>query len=199
MKLKHIVALVLLISVLSLSGISVIPVAAAETYSLDPVHSYILFRIKHLNVGYSYGRLNGASGTFVFDNTSPGLRSIKMQVNAEGIDTNVPKRDKHLKSADFFDVEQYSTISFDSSSIKKMDQDNYKVSGNLTFLGNTRPITLTARQTGFGKDPWGHYRRGFETVFTIKRSEFGMDYMLAGLSDEVELTVSVEGIRQPPK
>jgi polyisoprenoid-binding protein YceI len=70
------------------------------------------------------------------------------------------------------------------------------VSGDLTLLGTTRPITVTAVDTGSGKDPWGNYRRGFETVFTIKRSDFGMTFMSDGVSDEVEITISVEGIRQ---
>ncbi|UCF91446.1 MAG: YceI family protein [Desulfobacterales bacterium] len=199
MKTKYIATPILFFSLLILTGFLVRPATAAETYNVDPVHSYILFRVKHLDIGYSYGRFNDPSGTFVFDDSSPANSSIEMQVKAGDLDTYVPKRDNHLKSADFFDVEQHPLIAFKSSSIKKIGDDTYEVAGDLSLRGQTRPITVEVRQIGAGKDPWGNYRRGFETSFTIKRSEFGMDFMLNGLSDEVNLTVSVEGIRQEPK
>jgi polyisoprenoid-binding protein YceI len=177
--------------------LSVIPSAvAAENYIVDTAHTYILFRVKHLNVGHSYGRLNGATGEFVLDDASPANSRIEMQVMAKGVDTYDAKRDKHLESPDFFDVEQHPLITFKSTSVKQLETDLYEITGDLTLLGKTRPITVQARQTGSGKDPWGNYRRGFETKFTIKRSEFGMDFLLDAVSDEVELTVSLEGIRQ---
>jgi polyisoprenoid-binding protein YceI len=119
-----------------------------------------------------------------------------MQVMAKDVDTYDAKRDKHLQSPDFFDVGQHPLITFKSTSLKKLAGDLYEVTGDLTLLGKTRPITFQVRQTGYGKDPWGDYRRGFETEFTIKRSEFGMNFLLDVVSDEVDLTVSVEGIRQ---
>lgn len=169
---------------------------AADTYNVDTDHTYIMFRVKHLDVGYSYGRFNGPSGTFVFDESSPSNSSIEMQVKTEDVDTNVEKRDNHLKSPDFFNAAEHPVIAFKSTSVKKTAGDSYAVAGNLTLLGTTRPISMVARDTGAGKDPWGNYRRGFETTFTIKRSEFGMNFMLDGVSDDVDITVSVEGIRQ---
>jgi polyisoprenoid-binding protein YceI len=177
--------------------LSAIPSAvAAENYVVDSAHTYILFRVTHLNVGHSYGRLNGATGAFLLDDTSPANSRIEMQVMAKDVDTYDAKRDKHLQSPDFFDVEQHPLITFKSTSVKQLETDLYEITGDLTLLGKTRPIKIRARQTGSGKDPWGNYRRGFETKFTIKRSEFGMDFLLDAVSDEVELTVSVEGIRQ---
>ncbi len=177
-------------------GLSNNPLFAAETYSVDTAHTYVMFRVKHLGVGYSYGRFNGPAGKFVFDEASPSNSSIEMQVKADDIDTNVDKRDSHLKSADFFNAAEHPAISFKSTSVKKISDDMYEVAGDFTLLGKTRPVTMKAKDTGAGKDPWGKYRRGFETTFTIKRSEYGMNFMLNGVSDEVDITVSVEGIRQ---
>lgn len=172
------------------------PAAAAETYKLDPAHTSVVFRIKHLGVAYVYGRFNGPTGAFVFDESSPSKNSIQMQVDAQNVDTAVQKRDNHLKSPDFFNAGEHPLITFKSTSVKKSSKDSYEITGNLTLLGKTKPITVKALQTGTGKDPWGNYRRGFETSFTISRSDFGMDFMMKVVADDVLLTVSVEGIRQ---
>ena len=173
-----------------------IPAYAAETYKLDPDHTSIVFRVKHLDVAYVYGRFNGPTGSFVFDESFPAKNSIEIQVNAKDVDTAVEKRDNHLRSPDFFDAGKYPLVSFKSTSVKKLNNDTYEVAGNLTLLSKSRPISVKAFGTGSGKDPWGSMRRGFETSFTIKRSEFGMNFMLDGVSDDVVITVSVEGIQQ---
>ena len=172
------------------------PILAAETYNVDTTHSYVLFKINHLGVGNSFGRFNGPAGSFVWDDANPANSSIEMQVKSADVDTNVDKRDNHIRSADFLNADKYDIISFKSTSVKKVGADTYEVTGDLNLLGKSHPITLTARQTGAGKDPWGKYRRGFETTFTIKRTTWGMDFMLNGLSDAVEVSVSVEGVRQ---
>ena len=177
-------------------GSFVNPAPAAETYKLDPDHTSIIFRLKHLGVAYVYGRFGGPTGSFVFDESSPANSSIEIQVDAKNVDTAVGKRDNHIKSPDFFDAGEHPMIKFKSTSVKKSGPDSYEVSGNLTLLGKTQPITVKARQTGYGKDPWGNFRQGFETSFSIKRSDFGMDFMMGVAGDEVLLTVSVEGIRQ---
>lgn len=169
---------------------------AAETYKLDPELTSIVFRAKYIDVTYAYGRFNGPTGSFIFDDSSPANNFIEIQLTAKDIDTAVEKRDKHLRSPDFFNAGEYPIVSFKSTSVKKIAKDTYEVSGTLTLLGNTRPLSVKVQETGSGKDPWGNFRRGFETSFTIKRSEFGMNFMLAGVSDEVAITVSVGGIRQ---
>ncbi len=173
-----------------------LPAAAAETYQVDPVHTYVLFRIKHLDVGYSYGRFVEPRGGFAYDTEGQGLSAIEMQVAAANVDTDVEKRDNHLRSPDFFDAEKHPDITFKSTGVQKTGEGRYEVTGDLTLLGVTRSVTVPAEATGAGDDPWGNYRMGFEAVFTVKRSDFGMDFMMNGLGDEVELTVSVEGIRQ---
>lgn len=185
-----------LITALTLLAGLLNPAVAAETYKLDPAHTSVVFRVKHLGVAYVYGRFNGPSGSFVFDGASPASSSIEIQVDALNVDTAVEKRDNHLRSPDFFNAAEYPVIRFKSTSVKKAGPDSYEISGDLTLLGKTRPITVQARHTGEGKDPWGNYRRGFETSFSIKRSEFGMNFMMGGVSDDVLLTVSLEGIRQ---
>ena len=169
---------------------------AAETYKLDPAHTSVVYRVKYSGVTFVYGRFNGPTGSFVYDEASPSKSSIEMQVDANNIDTAVAKRDSHLKSPDFFNAGEHPLVTFKSTSVKKISSDTYQVSGNLTLLGKSRKLTVNAKHTGSGKDPWGNYRRGFETSFTIKRSDFGMDFMLGGISDEVGITVSVSGIRQ---
>ena len=169
---------------------------AAETYKLDPAHTSVVYRVKYQGVTFVYGRFNGPTGSFVYDEASPAASAIEMQVDANNIDTAVAKRDTHLKSPDFFNAAEYPLVTFKSRSVKKINSDTYQVSGNLTLLGKSRPLTVNAKHTGSGKDPWGNFRRGFEASFTIKRSDFGMDFMLGGVSDEVTITVSVSGIRQ---
>ncbi len=186
------------LSILTIGMLAILTLSAyaAETYKLDPGHTSIVFRVKHLDVAYVYGRINGATGSFVFDESSPSKSAIEMQAETKNIDTAVEKRDTDLKSPDFFNVAEYRTTSFKSKSVKKLKDTLYEVSGDLTLLGKTRPITVEVQATGAGKDPWGNFRRGFETSFSIRRSDFGMDFMIGGVSDEVNLTVSVEGIRQ---
>jgi len=193
---KRQIRIVVFILVLIFLGFSNNALFAADTYKVDTAHTYVMFRVKHLGVGYSYGRFNGPDGQFVFDESSPSNSSIEMQVKTKDVDTKVDKRDNHLRSPDFFNAAEHPVITFKSTSVKKISNDTYEVGGNLTLLGKTRPISMQARDTGAGKDPWGNYRRGFETTFTIKRSEFGMNFMLDGVSDEVDITISVEGIRQ---
>ena len=186
----------ILITAIILSAGFLNPAVAADTYKLDPAHTSVVFRVKHLDVANVYGRFNGPNGSFVFDGASPADSSIEMQVNAQNVDTAVEKRDNHLRSPDFFNAAEYPVIHFKSSEVKKAGSNSYEISGDLTLLGKTRPITVKARQTGEGKDPWGNYRCGFMTSFTVKRSEFGMNFMMGGVGDDVLLTVSVEGIRQ---
>ncbi len=176
-------------------GLISAPVLAGETYQVDPDHTYLLFKVKHLKIGNSYGRFHRPTGKMVWDDVNPSKSSVNISVSANNVDTNVDKRDRHLRSPDFFNVEKYSTITFESTNVKRLAPDIYEVTGGLTILGKTLPLIAKVHQTGFGKDPWGKFRRGFETQFTIKRSDWGLDFMLNAVSDEVVLTISVEMIR----
>mgnify|MGYP006289723687 CR=1 FL=1 len=173
-----------------------LPAAAAQTYKIDPVHSSVIFRIKHLDITYVYGRFNTPSGTLQFDRNDENNNAIEMKVEAVNVDTDNSKRDKHLQSEDFFHVIQYPYISFKSNSFKEIEPDVYEVSGDLTLHGVTKPLTVTARHTGSGEDPWGGQRIGFESTFPVTRSDFGVAGSPDSVADAVQITVSIEAIRQ---
>jgi polyisoprenoid-binding protein YceI len=172
------------------------PAPAAEPYKVDPVHSMVLFRVKHFGVGYIHGRFNQVSGDFTWDDANPAGISLDMRVRAETVDTNEPKRDQHLKGPDFFNVREYPDIAFKSTQVRQLDANNYEVTGNLTLHGVTRPLTVKLEHVGAAKDPFGMYRNGFETTFVLHRSEFGMKTMPEGVGDDIRVTVAIEGLRQ---
>lgn len=167
--------------------------AAPTAFTVDNVHSSVLFRIKHNNVSYFYGRFNAFSGTFAIDGESTML---DITVDAASVDTANEGRDKHVKSQDFFSVKEFPTVTFKSASAKKGAGEAIEVAGNLTFHGVTKPLTVTLTPTGQGPGRGGATVAGFETTFTIKRSEFGMGGMTGSLSDEVAITVSLQGSRK---
>lgn len=174
-------------------GGSTVPRAGAEQFKVDRVHSSVVFRVKHMGVSYFYGRFNDVGGSFAFDDADETKCSFDIEVKTESVDTHNEKRDNHLKSPDFFNAKQYPTIRFKSSAVKKTGDNTFEVSGELTLLGQTKPLTVTVERVGMGKGRGGGSLCGFETTFTIKRSDFGMTYGLEGVSDEVRLTVSLEG------
>jgi polyisoprenoid-binding protein YceI len=179
-----------------LIGFAVGNVQAADTYSVDPVHTAALFKVKHLGVSYTYGRFNEIAGTIVFDAANPAASKVDITIQAASVDTDNQKRDAHLANPDFFDAKQFPVLGFVSSSFKKLDDTTFEVAGNFTMHGVTKPLTLTVKKIGEGKDPWGGYRIGFESTFTIKRSDFGMTKMLEAVGDEVTITFATEGIKK---
>jgi len=169
---------------------------SAAIYDVDPVHSSVIFRIKHLSVAYFYGRFNEVAGTFAFDDRDPAHSTFDLQVKVASIDTNNADRDKHLKSAEFFDLERYPLITFKSRSARKTGENTLEVRGDLTLRGVTRALTVTVERSGCGAGMRGEQRCGWETTFEIRRSEFGMTALLGPVGDEVRLLVSVEGVRR---
>ena len=151
------------------------------------------FRVNHLGIAESYGRFNETSGSFEVEEGD--LKSLSFEINAESIDTANEDRDKHLKGPDFFNTKQFPVIQFESESVKKHG-DHFEVAGELMMLGSKKPLTVELRKTGEGKDPWGNFRTGWHATFAIERSDFGMNYMLDGLGDQIAIIVSVEGIKQ---
>ncbi len=166
------------------------------TYKIDPVHSSVVFRVKHMNLSYFYGRFNEISGTITWDDRNPDNCAITAQVAADSVDTRVEKRNQHLKSPDFFNALEFPTIQFKSRKIEKAGEGKYKVVGDLTLHGVTKPLMIEVEKTGEGKGPTGAPSMGGQTAFTIKRTDFGMNFLLDGVSDEVVLTISVEAGRQ---
>lgn len=170
--------------------------ASAQTYQIDPVHTSLVFRVKHMNTAYVYGRFNRVTGTVVLDENNPAGSLVNIEVDANSVYTANEQRDNHLRSPDFFSTRQYPTIRFASTEVRRINANTVQVKGNLTMRGVTRPITASVTLTGKGKNPQGRDIIGFETTFTIRRSEFGIRYGLPGLGDDVRVTLSVEAMRQ---
>ena len=170
-------------------------VRAADTFTIDPIHSSLLFRVKHLNVGHIYGRFNQFSGSFAFDDKTPADCKLEMEVKIDSLDTANADRDKHLKGPDFFNAKEFTTMTFKATSMKASDEKNYEVTGDLTIHGVTKQATVKLERIGTGKDPRsGKPRSGWETTFTIKRGDFGMKYGIPAIGDEVRIIVAVEGV-----
>ena len=170
---------------------------ATEIYKVDPVHTTAIFRIKHLGVTYFYGRFNETTGSFTLNTENPSEMSFDVQIKTQSVDTNATGRNNHLKSADFFNAKQFPTISFKSKSVQSSGENTYTVSGDMTLHGVTKPVTVQMEFVGRGdKGPRFGYRAGFDVTFTIKRSDYGMNYMQEMLGDEVRIMVGLEGARQ---
>lgn len=168
----------------------------ADLYKVDPVHSSVVFRVKHLGVVNVYGRFNEISGTVVFDKENPSKSAVDFSVPVESVDTHVQKRDQHLKSPDFFNAKQFPVITFKSKEVKKTDEDTYQMTGEFTLHGVTKTLTIDFKKGGEAKGMQNEFRSGGETQFTIKRSDYGMNFMLNGVGDEVTVMVAIEGVRQ---
>lgn len=174
---------------------------AVRTFAIDKTHSEVLFQVRHL-VTKVRGRFTDFTGTVAFDDEQPERSSIAFTINAASVDTSTPDRDAHLRSADFFDVERYPTITFASSRVERKGGELYEVAGTLTIRGVSKAVTLPVSFLGFAKDPWGYARAGFETELTINRKDFGLMWNAALetggflVGDEVKITVSVQAVQQ---
>lgn len=182
-----------LVTLVSLAANSVLA-PAADSYQVDPVHSSMVFRVKHMGTSNFYGRFNNITGSFTLDD-DPTKSSFQVQIQTDSVDTGVKKRDDHLKSPDFFNAKQFSTITFKSTQVKKAGDDGLDVVGDMTLHGVTKSVTAKVTKTGTGKFG-GRALAGVEATLTIKRSDFGMNFAMDTLGDEVRITVSLEGGRQ---
>ncbi|MBL8745513.1 MAG: YceI family protein [Phycisphaerae bacterium] len=171
--------------------------AAAGSFKVDPVHSMVVFGIGHLGVSRVYGTFSMPTGTFLIDAAEPSKSFIDISVETEKVNTGAGKRDDHLRSPDFFNAKEFPKMTFKSSSFEKGSGSSMMVKGDLTMIGETRPVTVSLEWLGEGNTAQGH-KAGFEATFTIKRSEFGMTKYLEGdaIGDEVKLTVAIEGKRE---
>jgi polyisoprenoid-binding protein YceI len=171
--------------------------ARAETYKVDPVHSTVLFRIAHANVGQFWGRFNDPAGTFTLDEADVTKSSFNIELQVANVDTHNEQRNGHLKSPDFFNAKQFPTITFKSTAVKKGAAGNsLDVTGDLTLHGVTKSVTVAVELTGKGEFPKGTPRAGLEAVLNIKRTDFDMKGMVGPVGDDVRLVVSMEGVRQ---
>jgi len=184
---------------LALTAALLLPVQAlADKYIIDTKgsHAFIQFRIQHLGFSWLTGRFNTFTGSFEYDEKDPSKASVQVEIDTASVDSNHAERDKHLRGDDFLDVEKYPKATFVSTSFSENDDGTAVLKGDLTLHGVTKPVTIDVEHIGHGEDPWGGYRRGFEGRTRIALADYGITYDLGPKAKELELILSVEGIRQ---
>jgi polyisoprenoid-binding protein YceI len=188
---------------LALLSLIVASAASASTFTVDPSHSQIGFSIRHL-VSKVQGKFDDFSGTFTFDAKNPAEFKGTFTAKTASIDTGTAKRDEHLKSGDFFDVQKFPEMTFVASTLKPAGKNKYKLAGDLTMHGVTKPVTFTLEYMGQAKDPWGNERAGFSATGKLNRKDFGLIWNktleTGGLmvGDEVEVTFNAEAVQDKP-
>lgn len=172
------------------------------TWKLDTSHSQVHFTVKHLMISNVRGSFGTFDGTFTIDEQNLANSRVEGSIETASIDTNEAQRDAHLKSADFFDVETYPTMTFRSTRIAAVDDDEYEVTGDLTIRDTTQPVTFKVTDEGTARDPWGNERRAFSADATINRKDFGLNWNVALetggvlVGEKVKIHAEVEIVKQ---
>ena len=170
---------------------------AAGTYVVDTDHTQIAWGIDHLGFNVYYGMFGGTTGTLSLDPANPGSASVSLVIPVDKVTTTSEKLNAHLKTPDFFDTAKFPTATFTSTSVT-VDGLAAKIAGDLTIKGITKPVVLDVRFTGAGPNPMSKIETiGFEATATIKRSDYGINYALPVLGDEVKLHVTAAFERRP--
>lgn len=149
------------------------------TWTLDPAHSQVEFVVKHMMITKVRGRFAEVSGSIEVDEANPSSSRVEVEIDAPSIDTRAEDRDTHLRSADFLDVENYPTLTFQSRRVEGLELEpgsSFEVVGDLTIRGETQEVTLDAVYEGRGMDPWGGERLGFSADGVIDRRDFGLEW-----------------------
>ncbi len=186
---------------LFLAVVSVQSAVCAE-YKIDPAHSSISFKIRHLAVSNVTGHFGEFSGTFAYDSGNPSASKAEAVIKAASINTSQPARDDHLRSADFLNTEKFPEIKFVSREIRNISGHSFKAAGDLTIHGVTRPVVLDAEYGGSVKDMNGKERAAFAAATEINRKDFGLTWsklLETGqlvVGDEVRITLEIEGVKQ---
>lgn len=175
--------------------------AHATTWKVDVAHTNVGFSVSHLFTSV-HGRFDRFDGTIEFDPDKPEATVVRGTIEAASINTNNEKRDRHLRSSDFFHVEKHPTLSFESTGVRDVSGKQGKLEGELTIRGVTRPVVIDAAFLGQATDPWGNVRAGFTATLTIDRKDFGLNWnelletgqFLVG--NEVEIRIDAEGLIQ---
>ena len=174
---------------------------AVRTYQIDKAHSEATFQVRHLLTRVR-GRFSDFAGTITFDETVPGKSSVTFTIQTSSIDTSEADRDKHLRSADFFDVETFTTLTFSSTAVAPRGNDRFDVTGTLTIKGTSKAVTIPVTYLGRATDPWGKERAAFEAEIELNRKEFGLNWNAALetggflVGDEVRVSLSIQAVAQ---
>jgi polyisoprenoid-binding protein YceI len=175
-----------------------IPSYTAGTWDIDPVHSDVSFSVRHMMVSKVRGRFGSFTGQIVTGEDVTGS-SVSATIDATSIDTNNEQRDNHIRSADFFDVANHPTWTFNSTAVRADDGDLF-LDGELTIKGVTRPVTLSLEVEGFGPDAFGGTRAGFSAATTVNRADFGVDISMpldgggVVVGDKVTINLEIEAV-----
>ena len=175
---------------------------ANQTWALDPTHSELQFKIKHLMISTVSGQFNQFKATVETDRDDFAKAKVHFEAAVDSISTNNEQRDAHLKNGDFFDTEKYPAIIFDSDKMEKTGDDEYVLHGTLTMRGVSKKIKLNAEFGGITKDPWGNTRTGFSVTGRINRQDFGMSFGAVSetggllLGDEVKINANVQFVKE---
>ncbi len=178
-----------------------VPSTITGTYAVDPAHSRIGFVARHAMVTKIRGSFNEFEGTGFLDAEDPTRSRLQLTIKAASIDTRSADRDAHLRGNDFFDMERYPEITFSSTAVEQVDSETYRVTGDLTVKGITKPITIDFEFTGAAVDPFGNQRIGLEGKVTVNRKDWGVNWnaaLEAGgvlVSEKVTLEFEVSAIR----
>ncbi|MFJ6724977.1 YceI family protein [Streptomyces sp. NPDC091281] len=176
--------------------------ALTGEYTLDPAHTTIGFVARHAMVTNVKGSFTDFSGTLHLDGADPSKSTASLDVTMDSIDTGSPDRDGHLKSADFFKTDEFPKMTFRSTSAEALGGDDYRITGDLTILGVTKPLTIDLEFNGAAKDPFGNERVGFEGKAQIERSAWGLTWNAALetggvlVSDKIKLAFDISAIKQ---
>jgi len=171
-------------------------------WALDPTHSEILFKVKHLMITNVKGEFRKFNATLTSDGNKFSNATVNVTIDAASVFTNEENRDNHLKGADFFDVENHKEITFVGTSFEKVDEENFILKGNLTMKGVSKEISLDVEFGGVNKDPWGNEKAGFSVSGKINRKDFGLNWNAALetggvlVSEEVKINGEVQFVKQ---
>jgi len=173
--------------------------ATATTYQIDPVHSELSFRIRHL-LGRVAGTFGEWNGTIVMDTVTPANSKVDVTVRTASIDTRVKQRDDHLRSPDFFAADSFPTITFKSTNVSIVG-NQIRVLGNLTMRGVTKPVLLSGTYEGRFRDPWGKMRTAFIASTTVDRTDFGVSFngpfeQIGQIGNDVWIEIAIEAVEQ---
>ncbi|GBC63908.1 polyisoprenoid-binding protein [Desulfonema ishimotonii] len=164
----------------------------AETYTIDTSHSQALFRVRHLGISRITGRFPGVTGTIQFDGKQLSDLRAEAEIDINSLNTDVEKRDRHLKSEEFFDAARYPKMTFKSRAVREVSGQQFRLAGDLTLHGVTREVVLDAEHGGSIKDPWGNFRTAFTATTKISRRDFGINWGTGGDVVGEEITIHIE-------
>jgi polyisoprenoid-binding protein YceI len=170
-------------------------------WNIDTSHSGVHFSVRHMVIAKVRGAFTRFSGSVELDETNPAASKVAVRIDAASIDTREEKRDAHLRSPDFFDVEKYPELTFESTKVEKLDDERYRVTGDLTIHGVTKEVVLDAESLGVGKDPWGNDRVAFSATTSVNRKDFGLTWNQALetggvlVGEKIEISLDVQAVK----